>query len=193
MQEWPQHAAKRASVSSFGFGGTNAHVILEGGYDFSKQLPVASIRSHPRLCSIPHKFTDIDKWTFVLSSHDTVSGTNIIRKMADYVGSRRNEDKSFMHNLAFTLSEKRSLFSFRLAVSASTPAELHDILSRSHQNLRKQSNVPRVGFVFTGMGAQWAGMGLELLERYPLMQTAFTKADECLKALGCSWMPSRKF
>ncbi|THC93363.1 hypothetical protein EYZ11_007155 [Aspergillus tanneri] len=116
-----------------------------------------------------------------------MSGAQLVQNIASYVGSRPYGDREFMSSLAYTLSEKRSLLRYRLALSASTPAELETVLRRSPQKMNKSVKTPYLGFVFTGMGAQWIGMGLELLQQYPVFEKSFTRADAWLRALGCPW------
>ncbi|PWY72888.1 ketoacyl-synt-domain-containing protein [Aspergillus heteromorphus CBS 117.55] len=184
-QKWPPNAAKRASVSSFGFGGTNAHVILEAGHGPRHPPP----HPHPASANNPPNTSKLDKWIFTFSSYDKTSGAQLIRNIADYLASREPKDTHFMHSLAYTLSEKRSLLPYRFAASASTPQELATILGKSDQKLQKPANTANtaIGFVFTGMGAQWPGMGLELLEDYPVFRESIARADDCLRSLCCSW------
>ncbi|PYH93170.1 ketoacyl-synt-domain-containing protein, partial [Aspergillus ellipticus CBS 707.79] len=190
-EQWPSNAARRASVSSFGFGGTNAHVILEGHNCSRKLSPAPS--PHPQ-SPVPSKSLTngsaaLDKLVFLFSSYDKTSGSQLIRNMSDYLASRGLKDSQFMPSLAYTLSEKRSLLAYRFAVSASSPHELSTILAKSDQKLQKPSKPTNtsIGFVFTGMGAQWPGMGLELLKKYSVFEESIARADDCLKSLWCPW------
>lgn len=88
--------------------------------------------------------------------------------------------------LAFTLNHCRSQLEWREAVSAVTPSELADILSSSSSNHTKACDNPRIGFVFTGQGAQWATMGTGLLV-YPIFRGTLHEADMRLRSMGASW------
>lgn len=52
--------------------------------------------------------------------------------------------------------------------------------------LLRSRSAPVISFVFTGQGAQWSGMGRELLG-YPVFRTSLEQATKYLQTLGCSW------
>lgn len=51
---------------------------------------------------------------------------------------------------------------------------------------QQAADKPVLGFVFTGQGAQWAGMGRELLE-YSVFKDSITRSDHYLREVGCTW------
>ncbi|KAL9038869.1 MAG: hypothetical protein Q9180_002872, partial [Flavoplaca navasiana] len=67
--------------------------------------------------------------------------------------------------LAFTLDQKMSQLEWRAAACAATPSELRETLVNDEPQLQKAVGSPKVGFIFTGQGAQWATMGLGLLDK----------------------------
>lgn len=112
----------------------------------------------------------------------------MIRHTIDYLQNYScNNEHTLLINLAFTLSEKRTMLPYKLAVSASTLAELIQELEKNENTFRRSLRMPRLGFVFTGQGAQWARMGVELCEAYPVFNNTLLKADIFLAQLGCSW------
>lgn len=48
-------------------------------------------------------------------------------------------------------------------------------------------NEPRIGFIFTGQGAQWHAMGKELMDAYPVFSSTMKRIDECLADLGATF------
>ena len=88
--------------------------------------------------------------------------------------------------LAFTLNEKRSQLDWRAAVCAGTSSELGEILNNDEAQIAKSTECPKVGFVFTGQGAQWPTMGVGLLA-YPVFAQTLHNADSILKDIGAQW------
>lgn len=97
------------------------------------------------------------------------------------------EAASKLRSLAFTLSERRSLFSFRQAVSASTKNQLIESLQQGIETLSPMIRNPQIAFVFTGQGAQWYAMGRELFTIYPQYRSSIENLDHELRKLGSSW------
>ena len=83
-------------------------------------------------------------------------------------------------DLAYTLSERRSQFWHRAFVTTNTT----EVQASDFTVGKKSPNVPRVGFVFTGQGAQWPQMGRELAEYFPLAREVFEELDAVLKGLS---------
>lgn len=81
-----------------------------------------------------------------------------------------------MDDLAFTLNEHRSRFMWKTAVVGKSIRDLGTSLS-GNPRIRSSIRKPTLGFVFTGQGAQWAGMGKELLHAYPVFRESIAKID----------------
>ena len=94
-----------------------------------------------------------------------------------------NPPDEMMDRLAYTLSHRRSLLEWRYAISASDLKELHNMISETEFNPSRASSNPRLGFVFTGQGAQWYAMGRELLQ-YPVFLKSMEESDHSLKSFG---------
>ncbi|KAK9774990.1 hypothetical protein SCAR479_08264 [Seiridium cardinale] len=173
--EWPKNKPVRASVNSFGYGGTNVHVIMEGA-------PASATGKE----SIQNGVSDPTSRIFVLSAKDEAALQNMTRNLAGHIRNLPGSNKYFMSNLAYTLSERRSKLPWRTAVTASSATELADRLEQSPRKLYT-SKQPRLGYVFNGQGAQWYAMGRELIKAYPIFGSSILKADGILKAYGASW------
>ena len=135
---------------------------------------------------------------FVLSSHDRNGLHRQRESLAVYLQSRRIEgyhaQNQMLRNLAFTLSDKRSKLTWRTYASASSIVQLLSTLHTSDSDLPafRPSTTPRVGFIFTGQGAQWPRMGVEL-NQYLVFRQSIEKSDEYLSSsLGCTWSASKE-
>ena len=113
--------------------------------------------------------------------------------MAIYLKNQRIQEScaqdQLLRDLAFTLSDKRSHLLWRTYGSASSLEELRAALETEDSQVPafRSSTVPRLGFVFTGQGAQWPQMGMEL-NRYPTFRKSIEKSEIYLgSALGCTW------
>lgn len=107
--------------------------------------------------------------------------------MLEYLKLKLHQDeRTFLRDLAFTFSEKRTRLPLKLAVSASSISELVGELER-RPAFRKSFQAPRLGFVFTGQGAQWARMGVELEGIYEAFDKSLLSSEATLESLGCPW------
>ena len=94
--------------------------------------------------------------------------------------------KDRLKSLALTL-QRRSLFSWKLAVPCSTQRELMESLGKVQVSPQRSTTAPRIAYLFTGQGAQWHAMGRELVETYPVFSSTIRAAEDCLKILGARW------
>ncbi|KAF1993246.1 putative polyketide synthase [Amniculicola lignicola CBS 123094] len=166
---WPEHLACRASVSNFGYGGTNAHVILEDpAYYIQKSAPA------------PHD----TRFLFPVSAKDETAARTMIANLADFLESKPAEDLN-IRDLAYTLGDKRSRFPWTATASAKTVAELTESLRTLKPSFSDKT--PRVGYVFNGQGAQWHAMGRELMGTYPVFDQTLREMEYHLKDFGAEW------
>lgn len=178
QKPWPR-GKRYISVNNFGFGGTNAHVVVE-------RAPfVPKIRGEavdPRQAFIH------GRKLFVFSANDKASLARVTQDMVVYLEQRPEMFQiDLMSNVAYTLCQRRSLLQWRLAVPASNSFELIEQLSREKVAPGKEIEPLRIGMIFTGQGAQWWGMGRELYEQYPVFKDSIDRADTCIANMGASW------
>ncbi|KXG50576.1 Acyl transferase/acyl hydrolase/lysophospholipase [Penicillium griseofulvum] len=217
---WPGQGLRRASISSFGVGGTNAHVIMDDAYHYLQSHNLEG--THCTIRSSSHVLTNsqnngmevnitsnhmIDQQdekhngsqvnvikeesfptrSFVWSSSDEEGLKRIFNQFHSWLRGRSglvNEDQ-LLTNLACTLTEKRTQFSWRSFTTAASFAELQEQLAEGPKFTRhvRPGKIPMLVFIFTGQGAQWAGMGKELL-RFPVFRESFDDANRYLRSLG---------
>ncbi|KAM0804375.1 reducing type I polyketide synthase 10 [Usnea florida] len=165
LTSWPEGSARRASINSFGYGGANAHVILEAADD-----PVLF-----PLCADSSRI-----WIVPLSAHNQSS---LLRLAEDLMSSNIENDR--VEDLAFTLCVRRSHLAVRgffLVKPSTMSCDIHPSKLQLLKTLDEHPVLP-LAFVFTGQGAQWASMGSLLIERFPTFHHTIQELDSCLAGL----------
>lgn len=192
-ETWHTTGPRRVSVNSFGYGGSNAHVIVEDaqGYLSSWRLerdgraPSTTGKCHDELATSPP--LGLPR-LLMLSGYDERTCIQQIKTLSNHIVDRADtvDHEKFLDDLAYTVNERRSVFPWKAAVVGNTMAGLAASLT---QNLKARSAIrtPTLGFVFTGQGAQWAGMGKELLQAYPVFKTTILDIDRFLNDIGASF------
>lgn len=176
-QPWPAVSGpRRAGVSGFGFSGTNAHIVLE-------EAPAASL---PR--DGASRAVDL----LVLSAKSEPALVELAERYADHL---RGVPDELWADACYTTRVGRSHHPRRLSVVAASPedasrkltsfasGEAPAGLSAGHA---APGNAPKVAFLFTGQGAQWAGMARELYEAEPVFRQTF---DACAASLAAHLDP----
>jgi hypothetical protein len=132
----------------------------------------------------PHKRRRL----FVLSAfHEAIGGQQIAR-LKTFVESRiKHATDDFMEDLSYTLAECRTHHTWRRAITAGSAEELLKILQTDSVKFSKSKRAVRLGFLFTGQGAQWFAMGRELMDQYPIFLESLCKAESYLTEMGAQW------
>ena len=160
-----------AGVSSFGFSGTNAHLVLEAAPDPEPR---------PSDADRPHH-------VFALSAQTSDALAALARRHAKAL---TDGDAAF-GDVCFTARTGRASFPHRLAVVAASGAECAASLEllaggeRSREgSIGYADEPPRIAFLFAGQGSQYAGMGRGLYEREPLFRSTIDRCDAVLRDSG---------
>ncbi|KAL5371652.1 hypothetical protein DPSP01_014110 [Paraphaeosphaeria sporulosa] len=181
---FPAHLpVKRVSVNSFGYGGTNAHMIVESAESFvsaPKYLTHVTGKKLPPRDPVEQKRPHL----VVLSAHEKATLKQNIAALSKEASNYRLLD------LSYTLANRRSHLpsrGFAVVSHANLEATLTEDASAFSFADKKKS--PTVGFVFTGQGAQWPRMGAELIHYYPSFLRTIKHLDSTLASLpnGPSW------
>ena len=122
---------------------------------------------------------------FVLTAHDKTALDVLMKNTGIYLEQRPEVfQNDLMLNLAYTLGQRRSLMQWRVAVSTISSFDLIETLNSGKLSPARVTECPKIGFVFTGQGAQWNGMGRELYEQYPVFASTIDACDKYLALLG---------
>ncbi|KAK2007223.1 AMP-binding enzyme [Colletotrichum eremochloae] len=162
----PNGQPLRASVNSFGFGGTNSHVILES-YENSVSSNQSSDDTIPLFVPV------------ILSAKSTDS---LYGGLADYGRWLDLHPDANIRDVAVTAS-RRSHFTYRAAITAADVPELSSKLSEAVRERRvvvPTRSAPRTIGIFTGQGAQSFGMMAEVLRASPWAQNRARQLESAL-------------
>ncbi|KAI1181174.1 ketoacyl-synt-domain-containing protein [Nemania sp. FL0916] len=177
QRPWPKNK-KYISINNFGFGGTNAHVVLER-VPFTQRGPKNDVDL---------KDDTPTRKLFVVTANDKNSLEAVLKNLVIYLEQRPEMfQKALMADVAYTLGQRRSLLQWRVAIPALRSFDLIEAINGQRISPGKESDPLRIGFIFTGQGAQWYGMGRELYQQYPVFANAIDYADVCLGSLGAPW------
>lgn len=177
-REWPQLPAetpRRASVNSFGFGGANAHAILES---FDQNAVAAGASDSSTAVLTPFNFSANSERSLLAS----------LEAYSTYLKAHPDLD---LRSLSWTLNCRRSTLPVRLSLAGSSATDLamnldnavlspSDILPATQTSNAKR---PKLLGIFTGQGAQWARMGAELLLSSPMAVKCIANLDFSLQTL----------
>ncbi len=174
IQEWNvEDRTRLAGISSFGFGGTNAHVIVEqastdvnkttGEFERPLNILALSARNDQALVALAQRYSNF------LDSKDAIPLTDI----------------------CFTANAGRTHFDRRLVAIAGSKTELRNSLQafaagEDTENIAISSlsvgKPSPIAFLFTGQGSQYMGMGKELYETQPTFRKALNRCGEILSS-----------
>ncbi|MFF3917215.1 amino acid adenylation domain-containing protein [Streptomyces sp. NPDC001852] len=170
LTDWTATDPLRIGVSSFGIGGTNAHLVLEEAPEPSRSVPPGRER---QLITVSARTPQaLDDAAGRLAAH--FAGLD-----AAPSGPGRFADA------AYTLQAGRHPFRFRRTVVAASGAEAAGLLSGEHPELvttADAGNAPsEIVFLFPGQGAQYAGMSRGLYDSEPGFRTRLDACAELLR------------
>jgi acyl transferase domain-containing protein/NAD(P)-dependent dehydrogenase (short-subunit alcohol dehydrogenase family)/acyl carrier protein len=181
IEPFPEIDGRRiAGVNSFGFGGANAHVVLT---------------TAPAQIRVERPATDAKRgWPLVLSARSENALRALAGKLAAWIDEhmKSNGTSPLLPDLTYTLGARRNHHPHRITLVAATTEEAVAELSafaageETTQKLRvsfspRREHPARIGFVMSGQGPQWWGMGRELMRNEPVFRESM---ERCAKALA---------
>ncbi len=175
LEPWPyREGAAVAGINSFGFGGTNAHVVLQEAppklpkLDFSKfqrpwHLLTLSAKSEAALRALSGRY-------------QTLLAQNPMLSLADVCYSANGGRSQFKHRLTAIGSSSAEVRT-QLAAFAAGETDITGVLEGQVTGKK----APRIAFLFTGQGSQYVGMGRALYESQPTFRKVLDRCDEILR------------
>jgi len=180
LEPFPETDGPRmVGVNSFGFGGANAHIIIEEA---------------PAHAHLDHSENPTERgWPFVLSARSEEALRGSALQLAKWLDERAhaNGDSPLLPDLVYSLGARRNHHPYRLTVVTSSMTELVqelDGFSLKQESPRVRTafsprleHAPRVAFVMSGQGPQWWGMGRELMKNEPVFRETMERCAAAMK------------
>ncbi|MCC5623981.1 type I polyketide synthase, partial [Nostoc sp. CHAB 5715] len=194
LEPWPENGNNRrlASVNSFGFGGTNAHVVLEAIETFEiNSLPQPADAQRQNKASKEGRSLLIP-----LSARNLEAIGAVAQVTHDFLTAEDSGSSNVsLQDICYTASLRRGHHDHRLALVADSKEELAEHLeaflageSRLGMSFARlvPGKSPKLAFVFSGMGPQWWAMGRQLLEKESVFRETIKQCDTLLRQYA-SW------
>ena len=203
---------------SFGFGGSNSHVIMDDACNFLRLNDLTgnhwSVQDPPSLEDIEAYSTNarlpsLMQRLLLNSGTPCTSPRLLVWSAADEEGIKRlRKDYShhlsqvaaslsakaaaaYLDNLSYTLATRRTSFNWKSFVVTRSVTEFAARDLDMSKAVRTKTK-PTLGFVFTGQGAQYAGMAKNLVI-YPTFQDSLRRSEMYFGGFGCQWSLQGRF
>ncbi|APC40563.1 type I polyketide synthase [Clostridium estertheticum] len=163
-KEWTvdQGISRRASINSFGFGGTNCHMVVEEAPKLAKTISEKKYeRSNNLIC---------------LSANTKGS---LEQKIDDLVGYLKTSNGNCLGDVCYTENVSRTLFKYRCSVVSESCSDLLNKLKEIKLDNEDVDKSHKIALMFTGQGSQYVGIARELYEHLPIFRGYI---EECSQA-----------
>ena len=207
---------RRVSINSFGYGGSNTHAVLDDAFNYMKSrgidgkhntvsLPPTreSLSESPKdvkpalkngaiftvACTTDGQALQPSLLVFSAADEDGLGRLKTayqahFSKLPDF--QKKKDPMKYLENLSYTLSNKRSILPWKSFILAHSVEEMLQNLSGDMAKPVRSSTGPALSLIFTGQGAQWAGMGRELCV-YPVFRNSLSRSQIFLQNIGWGW------
>ncbi len=171
-EEWevPEGKKRMAAVNSFGFGGTNCHMVIE---EYTEQPENAPARDRALPAGV-----------ICMDSHTKKAMES---KIGLLIKDIKAHPEYSLDDICFTVNSRQNNLKYRFSIAPASVQELEGKLGKAGTGDIKAKSQDKMIFMFTGQGAQYVGMGREMYECLPGFKRII---EECSKAfyphLECS-------
>lgn len=196
-------------MNSFGYGGANAHVVLDDAFHYLEERKLQGKHHTMNLLPLPEPTSHEPKTIEKICQEDYQSSTRsishsspklLVWSSADEMGLSRlgtayhsflsgvpqKHQRNLLRDLSYTLAVKRTALPWKSFVISDSVEDLQSRLPGKLSKPVRSSSSPSLHFIFTGQGAQWPGMGCELL-CYPVFLRSIEFAEKHFSSLGSPW------
>ncbi|MEZ6093364.1 MAG: SDR family NAD(P)-dependent oxidoreductase [Pirellulaceae bacterium] len=170
----------RVAVNSFGYGGSNAHAILQSAPISSDTTDSANDTSQNK--SLPESL-------FIpISGRSDEAVRSLAQSYSQLIGNGSAPD-----DVAFSITQRRAMLNHRGMVVGQSTEQVVERLTKLANGEAAEGTVlgqtpfqfnPEPVFVFTGMGPQWWGMGQQLYRENPIYRAAVDEADNLFREIA---------
>ncbi len=171
-----------AAVSSFGFSGTNAHVVLQSHEPFAAASSGASVPARESRRTVR---------MLPLSGKTEQAVRDLAARYLEWVDGRASDgaasrDAPLLADAAWTAGVGRAHFDQRAAPVFANSGELRDALAAlaSGEGRVVHGRCSKPALLFTGQGSQWSGMGKRLYETEPVVRATLDRCDAAMRELA---------
>ena len=183
---WPAETNRIAGVSSFGFGGTNAHVVLAGFPDKGPLDNKPDSEPNENVLTMERP-----QHLLTLSAKDDQALHTLAQRYREFLIRHREVPTA---DICFNANTGRAHFERRLAIVHSSSQQLSQQLEAficgedtieclKSDGKAKLPKTPKIAFLFTGQGSQYEGMGQQLYATQPVFRQALDRCAEILEPL----------
>jgi amino acid adenylation domain-containing protein len=186
LEPWPETSGPAmAGVNAFGFGGSNAHVLLEEPPRSIADAPVSVIPGRGETNRAPAARAQL----LTLSARTPQA----LHETAERYARLLSDDTLSLYDLCYTAAVRRSHHEHRLAVVGDSREEIGELLDAFLRGEERaglvvgravRSRAPRLAFALSGMGPQWWGMGRALFAQEPVFRETLEECDRLLAPLS---------
>ena len=212
----PCRGLRRASINSFGYGGSNAHCILDDAYHYLKLRGIKGNTNSVKTSALgsPESEAETDSGfgsttsslidgdqnefpsapdqhprLFVFSAHEQSVLQNMAKSYSEYASSKAKKGAALEDKFLANLAFTlgNRKTPFPWRFSVVSPSKA-DLSSALLERVKgtRAGKPPKMAFIFTGQGAQWYAMGRELMA-YDVFARTVQEADDYLSSLGAYW------
>ncbi|MCO6042585.1 SDR family NAD(P)-dependent oxidoreductase [Aeoliella sp. ICT_H6.2] len=185
---WPETMGRRlAGISSFGFGGTNTHIVIEAPPASHEGSDAGSTADIERIGVAESDRSERTRHVLKLSGRNAASLEQQAANLAAYMNERPEVE---LDDLCYSANTGRSDFNYRAAVACDSRESLGKALTtlaagKASPTVKrgqiKGITRPKIAMLFTGQGSQYPQMGLELYQTEPLFREIIDQCDEILR------------